>query len=169
MPEYITNTMSSHMPPSAPSRPIRTPCSTRYRSTSSSTSSSSTVPLTPRTSSPTPSTDKPIPDESDAALSKATQEFTREIARLEREKAELEREMEKLLRERDEFKSACDKAALATKQKQETERQEIWDSAYVVAGMLLAIPAVFIAISIFVSQFLAGMRMLSWAVYLVGG
>ena len=77
--------------------------------------------------------------------------------------------MEKLLRECDELKSACDRAAHAIKQKQETERQEIWDSVYMAAGMLLAIPAVFVAISIFTSQFLAGMRMLSWAVYLVGG
>lgn len=110
---------------------------------------------------------------SDKALAKASQEFARELAKLEREKVELKREIEKIQRERNELKSACDKADLACKQKEDSElelqRKEIQQKASVAAGVLLFIPALSVAITLFVAQTVGGIRMLMWVIYVVGG
>ncbi|KFY24799.1 hypothetical protein V493_05018 [Pseudogymnoascus sp. VKM F-4281 (FW-2241)] len=154
------------LPPTLNSLRFGRTTSSSTSSSSSSGSSSATTPLTPRTTSPTPSTEtvSDASDMSDKALAKASQEFARELAKLEREKVELKREIEKIQRERNELKSACDKADLACKQKEDSElelqRKEIQQKASVAAGVLLFIPALSVAITLFVAQTVGGIRML---------
>ncbi|KFY10606.1 hypothetical protein V492_04920 [Pseudogymnoascus sp. VKM F-4246] len=166
------------LPTTAPIRPTRKACSSASMSSvisCSSNSSSSTTPLTPRASSPAPSIEETPTayEKADAALSKVSQEFAREIARLELEKVELQRQKADLQGECDKLETALHNANQVTEKKrlteQERKRQEKQDAVLIAGGILLVIPVMFLAITILVTEWVTGVRMLLWAVRVARG